>query len=343
MSRTISRHIPTYPDISKLNRAETVEHIENAIQRLREESATGLHLGCGNDIIPGLINCDQFSSAADIQLNAVDLSCFADESVDYIENNHMIEHLSFSEVRSALAEWNRALTKGGWLVITCPDLDAVAQLWFAPDTDLTDGVSKEYILKMFYGSQENPGMFHKSGFNRDILAGLLELHGFEVEFSYTPYPERTTPSLLVIARKVRSAECAGSGASRGEMKCENAVFYRDKRFSARVDTYKKLKADIAGYVDKKRQAGAVAVYGMGELCEIIVSALNDGILSAVIDKECGTAGRTFCGLPVISIRDLSAYGIKNIVIASTAHKRDIETRLNRQLADQNIVLIPLDI
>lgn len=57
-------------------------------------------------------------------------------------------------------------------------------------------------MRMFYGPQENEGMFHKNGFDRLKLARTLEKAGFKVVFYYSPYPiDRLTPSMLLIAEK----------------------------------------------------------------------------------------------------------------------------------------------
>ena len=86
------------------------------------------------------------------------------------------------------------------MIITCPNLDWVARRW----VESKDSSEGDYVLKMIFGSQEHEGMFHRSGYNEQRLAALLGAHGFESEFMYTPYPKRTTPSLLVIARKAES-------------------------------------------------------------------------------------------------------------------------------------------
>jgi len=117
----------------------------------------------------------------------------------------MIEHLSFEDASQAIAEWARVLKKGGYLIITCPDMTAVALHWVKlAFRHLVMRCSEErnYALKMFYGSQEHAGMFHRSGYDRHILSHVLSQHGLNVEFAHTPYPRRTTPSLLVIAKKV---------------------------------------------------------------------------------------------------------------------------------------------
>jgi hypothetical protein len=92
----------------------------------------------------------------------------------------------------------------GRLIITCPDLTSVARNWLKlaemhREQRCTE--QRREVLKMFYGSQDHAGMFHKNGFDEARMRETLSAHGFAVEFSFTPYPPRPTPSLLTIAIK----------------------------------------------------------------------------------------------------------------------------------------------
>jgi predicted SAM-dependent methyltransferase len=178
--------------------------LDRLLAGMRRGVRLGLHLGAGGERIEGLVNCDAFDPRAERRVDARDLREFADGSVDWIENHHMLEHLSFADAERAVAEWARALRPGGVLVVTCPDLGALCRRWIRqvrwerfrrrPDR-------LAYTLRMFCGSQENEGMFHRSAYDRKRLEELLARHGIRTEFAYTPYPRRPTPSLLVIARR----------------------------------------------------------------------------------------------------------------------------------------------
>jgi hypothetical protein len=89
--------------------------------------------------------------------------------------------------------------------MTCPDILKISKRWVLFSyiyPILPRPKSIEYMVKMIVGSQENEGMFHKNAFDRRRITHLLNKHGFKVEFHYSPYPRRATPSLLVIARKI---------------------------------------------------------------------------------------------------------------------------------------------
>lgn len=165
-----------------------------------------LILGCGDKPIKGLTNCDLFSPLADVKIDTSNLSGFDDESVDYIETHHMIEHLSFEEGKQAFKEWSRVMAPGGYLVLTCPDLTEVAKLWIKRTIAANSKQSREdrdYVLKMIYGSQERPGMFHRSGYDATNLREILAEQDSTVIFSYTRSPIRPTPSLLIVAAKTQ--------------------------------------------------------------------------------------------------------------------------------------------
>lgn len=199
-----SRRSISFPRTFFRRRAAVQREIHALIARIREASPVGLHLGAGANKIPGLINCDLFNEAADRKIDGGDLSEFKDRSVDLIETHHMIEHLSFDEAGRAFQEWARVLKPGGYLVLSCPDLTGVALLWMKRTIQNRFGrrpERRDYILKMIYGSQEREGMFHKSGYDRAQMEKALARYGLGVEFSYTPYPPRTTPSLVIVARK----------------------------------------------------------------------------------------------------------------------------------------------
>src|SRR5512141_3061415 len=118
-----------FPVTAGRDYAAVTSDIDAVIAAIRQTAGAGLHLGAGATRIPGMINCDVSDESADRHVDCTNLREFADASVDLIETHHMIEHLSFSEVESALREWSRVLKPEGRLIITCPDLTSVARNW----------------------------------------------------------------------------------------------------------------------------------------------------------------------------------------------------------------------
>ena len=84
-----------------------------------------LHLGCGQNVIPGFINCDLYAKNDFIsQIDAKRLP-FIDSSIDKIYACHILEHFYRYEVCDVLMEWNRVLKKGGELYVAVPDFESV--------------------------------------------------------------------------------------------------------------------------------------------------------------------------------------------------------------------------
>lgn len=334
----------TYPELTEKTPEEMTREIDAVLKDIRNASTTGLHLGCGNELIPELINCDKYSSLSDLKADATDLHVFADSSVDMIEHHHMIEHLSFEQAKTALREWARVLKPNGYLITSCPDIDLIADLWLRYKDTETELEFRDYILKIIYGSQEHDGMYHKSGYNIALLSEMLIRFGFTVDFSYAPYRvDRATPTFILIARKTSYDSVQHNNCD------EKAVYtndyFKSKRLSDYLRSYTSFTDRIAHYIVEHKQEGNCAVYGTGDMCNMLVSAsaFKECRFCAVVDRDESKWSECVCGLPVIPLDRIAQYNVKNIVIASIAHKRDIEKRLYSALFEQDIRIIPLDV
>lgn len=82
-----------------------------------------IHLGCGMNYLPGWINLDLDSPLADMHLDLRNPLPYTDNSIQYIFNEHFIEHISRSEGLSFLSECRRILKPHGVLRISTPDLN----------------------------------------------------------------------------------------------------------------------------------------------------------------------------------------------------------------------------
>ena len=96
-----------------------------------------LHLGCGTVYKDGWINIDNNS---DNNIQKLDLKYdlskgipFKDSSVDYIYNEHFLEHLTVKEGKVFLKECKRVLKKDGVLRIAMPDLETTVNEYFNPN------------------------------------------------------------------------------------------------------------------------------------------------------------------------------------------------------------------
>ena len=110
----------------------------------------------------------------------------ADATVDAVWSSHNVEHLYSHEVPSALAEFHRVLCTGGCLLVTMPNLKAVAAY-------IAEGQMEEPLyqspagpiapLDILYGhrasvARGNTFMAHKTGFVPGSLKNHLKNAGF---------------------------------------------------------------------------------------------------------------------------------------------------------------------
>ena len=122
----------------------------------------------------------------DIIGSSTDMTAVRDESCDAVYSSHNLEHLYPHEVPVALREFRRVLRPGGFAVITCPDLQAVAE-----------AIAAERLVEPLYTSPSGPvapidvlygyrpalaagklHMAHHCGFTEKVLSGLLRHAGF---------------------------------------------------------------------------------------------------------------------------------------------------------------------
>jgi predicted SAM-dependent methyltransferase len=83
-----------------------------------------LHLGCGTNVIPGWTNVDLGGGGFEVE--KWDLTKplpIGSDSVDFIFNEHFIEHITREEALSLLLECNRVIKKGGVHRISTPNLE----------------------------------------------------------------------------------------------------------------------------------------------------------------------------------------------------------------------------
>lgn len=108
-----------------------------------------LNVGCGTDYKDGWINIDNNS---DENIEKLDLNWdlrfplpFGDNSVDFIFNEHFIEHLTVEEGQSAIKDLMRVLRPGGVMRIATPDLQG--SIYYYNNVEIEDDPTiKEFQL-----------------------------------------------------------------------------------------------------------------------------------------------------------------------------------------------------
>ena len=143
-----------------------------------------LHVGCGEERIPGYVGCDIRSvPGVSVVCAAWEVSRYASDVAE-IYSRHMLEHLALGEVEATLGDWHDALGEGGHVHLIVPFLDYHLRQWLDAEwNDETFGrkMSKaRHGLAGIYGWQRecDPSLrgyspsywdLHKSGYNRMAL------------------------------------------------------------------------------------------------------------------------------------------------------------------------------
>jgi|GEM_PF-2346294 len=94
-----------------------------------------LHLGSGPVHLDGWLNVDLDAPNADLHLDLRKPLSFADESIEYIFNEHFIEHITREEALALLKECHRVLSKYGVLRLSTPNLKYLAVSYLARNID----------------------------------------------------------------------------------------------------------------------------------------------------------------------------------------------------------------
>jgi SAM-dependent methyltransferase len=166
-----------------------------------------LHVGCGAKNIAKLPKPFRSPQWQEVRLDInpdvkpdiigtmTDMKEADDAEFDAVYSSHNIEHLYPYEVEIALKEFSRVLKPRGFCVITCPDLQAVAQL--VVEDKLTEPAYQSPAgpispIDMLYGhrpqlARGNHYMAHRCGFTARVLANSIVSAGFS-KSSATRYP-----------------------------------------------------------------------------------------------------------------------------------------------------------
>ncbi|MCC6071287.1 class I SAM-dependent methyltransferase [Massilia sp. GCM10020059] len=157
-----------------------------------------LHVGCGpanKDRLPACFHTEgwreiRFDINPAVQPHIVgsitDMRMIPDGSIDAIWSSHNLEHLNAFEVPVALAEFKRVLKDDGFILVTLPDLRAVARQIVNDKLDQPLYISKAgpiSALDVVFGHQAsiaagNHYMAHRTGFTASSLGQVMIDAGF---------------------------------------------------------------------------------------------------------------------------------------------------------------------
>jgi SAM-dependent methyltransferase len=142
------------------------------------EKLIKVNMGSGRQLLDGFINVDLYDKEFTIGegeylKSDVRKIPLPDESVDYILASQVIEHLVLGDIFSTLQEWMRILKKGGRMVITAPDFNALCYEWLSSPFHPFNPVEYGYQAEAFYGTQANEGEVHRSPITHQLIQFLL--------------------------------------------------------------------------------------------------------------------------------------------------------------------------
>lgn len=89
-----------------------------------------LHLGCGENILPGWVNSDLFPDSNEVlHLDASLKFPFEDDVCSCVFSEHMIEHIPYAAATNMVAESFRVLRAGGIFRVSTPDIRFLIELF----------------------------------------------------------------------------------------------------------------------------------------------------------------------------------------------------------------------
>jgi predicted SAM-dependent methyltransferase len=181
---------------------------------LKEKSGSiRLNMGSGANLLSGWLNGEIWPYKGSVYIDVSKKLPFKENTVYFINCEHLVEHLSHKTIQFFLKECFRVLRKEGILRIATPDLKKLIQLYLG-----TGGLSAEKILthhrNHHNSTAENMCVWfndymrlwgHQFVFDEPALIHLLEQAGFsqiiQCKFGESQYPE-----LRGVERHIEAAE-----------------------------------------------------------------------------------------------------------------------------------------
>lgn len=170
---------------------------ENFLKRRKQNEKYMLHLGCGSAVFDKWVNVDGDSATADILHDLRKPLPIGDREVDFIFNEHFLEHLTAEEGLYVMKECFRLLKPGGVLRITVPGLREILSYYFCDDwkshvqKDVLEEMRIETRAQLINHAFRSWG--HKYLYDEEELRLRLSQAGFNnlrtEEYHKSSYPE----------------------------------------------------------------------------------------------------------------------------------------------------------
>ena len=173
---------------------------------LQTASCRKLNLGCGGYILEGWLNTDLgiYDNRISVRLDVTKKMPFSDNTFDFVNAEHLIEHLPYPRAGFMLGECHRILKENGVIRISTPDFEFFMKEIY-PNRDNRYGWYLKYYNDRFFGYPEiSPTIFINGVFNSwghsflydfKTLKMILEETGFRkpkrLAVQKSAYPELT--------------------------------------------------------------------------------------------------------------------------------------------------------
>jgi predicted SAM-dependent methyltransferase len=174
------------------------EYVVRVQQALAAQEPIRLHIG-------GHVESPEFwivdandGDIVDFVMLMSNLYAFPDNSVDTIYASHVLEHCTHGvghELEHTLREWHRVLRPDGQLLVSVPNLFALATLFV---NESIPHQHRVWFMNVMYGGQTDIYDQHKVGFDEAILAAYLEQAGFCDLTRYEDFGLFADSSVLVV-------------------------------------------------------------------------------------------------------------------------------------------------
>ena len=158
-------------------------------------AAGRLHVGCGQEAIPGWINVDiRALPGVDRVVDVTQGLPFSDLDAIYAE--HFLEHLSLEQGLAFLRECRRALADPGVLRLSTPNLDWVYATHYRPERWSS---GRESLADCMQLNRAFRGWGHQFLYNRAALLAALSAAGF-ASVTFHRYGQSEHPELSGLER-----------------------------------------------------------------------------------------------------------------------------------------------
>ena len=132
---------------SELNRIRIFLRPAVVNRYLKKNPDPKLHLGSGNNVVPGWLNSDKFDSRSDIYLNVCAALPFRDNIFPLVYAEHLLEHIPIRRIRHVFSEVFRILKPGGLFRVSVPGLELFAKNYVQGNDEFFRPYKEDYELE----------------------------------------------------------------------------------------------------------------------------------------------------------------------------------------------------